>query len=139
MNFRNHRLSALAVLTTSMVAGQALAAQPPNPATQVTPQGTVSSKSSMQLKPPMLTTLVQHPWTDHGGGATTLDVGGNGHCSFTIEGGGLKFTFNSPADVATLPAVVNLHPAPPLGNTQWTAKGIGSCTGTATASTHVEP
>jgi hypothetical protein len=134
MNIRSSRLTAILALTTALFAGQALAAKVNETNKQLNPQAGTTTLQSMTMAPPTLKTLAQHPYTNHGGGATSLDVGGAGHCSFSIESGSLIFTYTNQA----LPMVANLTPKPPVGNFQWIAKGTGKCTGTATANTHVE-
>lgn len=134
MNIRNSSLTVILSLSAVFFAGQAMAAKVNETTKQLDPQAGTTMRQSMTMALPTLTTLAQHPYTNHGGGVTSLDVGGTGHCSFTIESGSLIFTYTNQA----LPMVANLTPKPPVGNFQWIAKGTGKCTGTATANTHVE-
>ena len=136
MKYRATIVTTPIALSTALVAGPVAAAKVTGPVLGTTPQGHTAVLQATTMIAPTITSLSQHPWTDHGGGVTALDVNGTGNCNFTVSGAGMTANFSS-SKATPFPMTITIKNAP-IGNYQWTATGTGTCTGTANASTHVE-
>ncbi len=98
---------------------------------RVAPVGLGPASGLVLASAPTLTAIKQVPYTDQGV-ETWIDVEGTGHCSFTIEGAGLPPQSFASSAAKPFPMKVKMVGAP-IGSHLWTAKGTGTCTGSAQA------